>query len=530
MAYDDQILLLPRERYWDWLEAARSYVLTFGPNITSEPEVAARYMAPRQVITFPVFDDAYPDIGSPVDWFRRTAPGIRLDPIEADSPEALAKAFKRRVNKNDRYGARRRSFHLLWPTDYLAVTQPFGVNPQVYRRYGMPGHEGIDFRALTNTNIYACADGEVYEVYTDAKRHAYGIHIRIQHADGYKTVYAHLARALVRKGDRVAAGQVIGRADSTGNSSAAHLHLTLKRDGATARQETSYPKDILDPTPFLVWPAQLGGQVKSAKNPAAAGLRLGLNLTERGSGGDLDMRMARRLSSTWLLVAPDKSEREIEALRTALPGARLLARIGEHGAPEALQPPHFVARAAVEVGRLQRLGVRDFEVMPFPNEYRGGYGWLWRDGAGFGEWLVDVFQRLQDVFPEARFGYPCLADGGDVVGRQQDSRRFFEASVGAAVAAGWIGLACDVGSQNPVLEKCLADLPEKRILVTEVVDSGGVTGPEGRAIRLAEFVRGLPNPPVEAILLGPDAIGVGTTAEDDSTWEAIEILAAAESA
>ena len=50
------------------------------------------------------------------------------------------------------------------------------------------------------------------------------------------------------------AGQVIGLADSTGASVGSHLHLTLKRDGATDRGETDYPKDILDPTPFLLWP------------------------------------------------------------------------------------------------------------------------------------------------------------------------------------------------------------------------------------------------------------------------------------
>ncbi len=213
MPFDDQILLLPRYNYWDWLQACRPYMLTFGPNATPDPGVAARYMAPRQVVTFPRFEGAFPEIGEPLSWFRQKAAGVRLDPVEAGSPAEMAEAVQRRVHENDRYGARRRTFHLVWPTDFPVVTQPFGINPQVYRRYGMPGHEGVDFRALTNTNVYAGADGEVYEVYTDPKNHAYGIHIRIQHEDGYKTVYAHLAKALVHKGEPVHAGQLIGRAE-----------------------------------------------------------------------------------------------------------------------------------------------------------------------------------------------------------------------------------------------------------------------------------------------------------------------------
>jgi hypothetical protein len=522
MPYDDQILLLPRDRYWDWLQACRKYVLTFGPNLTSDPGVAARYMAPRQVISFPHFEGAFPEIGRPIEWFKHNAAGIRLDPIKVDSSEALADALKRRVKKNDRYGALQRPFHLLWPTDYAVVTQPFGVNPQVYRRYGMPGHEGVDFRALTNSNVYACADGEVYDVYTDGKRHAYGIHVRVQHEDGYKTVYAHLARALVRKGERVAAGQVIGRSDSTGNSSAAHLHLTLKRDGATARQETVYPKDVIDPTPFLVWPAQ--ASFKSAKGLPFGVRHLGLNLSGRPQIGEAEARVAARLSPTTVLVSATETASGVDLIRSALPGVRLIARVGERPPEDSLSAARVVAHVAAEVGRLYRLGIRDFEVAPLANEYRAGYGWLWGDGVAFGEWLTAVLSRLKELFPEARLGYPSLAGGGDVVGRQQDALTFFEQSLSAAEAAAWIGIGCCVGSTNAVLEKCLTDLPERPVIITELEDPRSEADLEGRAIRQAAFVRGLLHPGVEAVLLrldeGVDDGGAGA-------HEALAILAEA---
>lgn len=59
--------------------------------------------------------------------------------------------------------------------------------------------------------------------------HNYGIHVRVQHAAGYETIYAHLQTTLVKPGQPVTAGQVLGLADSTGNSRGNHLHLTLKR-------------------------------------------------------------------------------------------------------------------------------------------------------------------------------------------------------------------------------------------------------------------------------------------------------------
>lgn len=140
---------------------------------------------------------------------------------------------------------------LSWPTDFKFITQGFGLNPQWYAKYNLPGHEGLDIRAPMNTNIYACADGKVYGINTQSDNHAYGIHVRLQHDKGYKTVYAHLSSVSVKLGDLVKRGQVIGFADSTGNSSGSHLHLTLKKDGATARGETKFPNDIIDPTPYF---------------------------------------------------------------------------------------------------------------------------------------------------------------------------------------------------------------------------------------------------------------------------------------
>jgi uncharacterized protein YgiM (DUF1202 family) len=139
---------------------------------------------------------------------------------------------------------------LAWPVDRHTVNQFFGENPDFYKPFGLPGHEGLDLFAPLNANVYAAADGEVYRV-AHPPDHPYGLHVRIKHVVGgkvYRTIYGHLAQASVSEGQRVKAGEFIGLADNTGNSFGSHLHLTLKVDGA---QTPGYPPGIVDPWPYL---------------------------------------------------------------------------------------------------------------------------------------------------------------------------------------------------------------------------------------------------------------------------------------
>jgi lysozyme len=151
------------------------------------------------------------------------------------------------------------AFKLRWPTEFNRINQQFNVNRENYIRFGLPGHEGLDFQATTGSQVFACADGVVDEVRPDGNKdpihHPYGNQIRIRHETDegdFMTIYAHLFSIGVAPGDEVKAGDVIGIADSTGNSTGAHLHLTLKRTGATAEGATEFPNDIVDPTPFLL--------------------------------------------------------------------------------------------------------------------------------------------------------------------------------------------------------------------------------------------------------------------------------------
>jgi murein DD-endopeptidase MepM/ murein hydrolase activator NlpD len=74
-------------------------------------------------------------------------------------------------------------FRLIWPTpEPKIITQWYGINPQWYSPFGLPGHEGLDMRSLNGTPIYAMAAGEVIRVETNPNNGPYGIHVRLKHS------------------------------------------------------------------------------------------------------------------------------------------------------------------------------------------------------------------------------------------------------------------------------------------------------------------------------------------------------------
>lgn len=142
---------------------------------------------------------------------------------------------------------------LAWPTDYFYITQPFGANPENYREFGFDGHEGIDLFCPIGKPYKAIAAGTVIRVSDrrsdGATASNYGWHVIVDHGSGVTSLYAHAAPgAAVSVGQRVEAGQVLAYSGNTGRSSGAHLHLTLKVQGA---QTKGYPAGYIDPFPAL---------------------------------------------------------------------------------------------------------------------------------------------------------------------------------------------------------------------------------------------------------------------------------------
>ncbi len=90
-------------------------------------------------------------------------------------------------------------------------------------------HWGMDFTAPRGTPIYATGNGVVERADNNAT--GYGNHIRIDHGYGYVSLYAHLYKYNVRRGQKVQRGDLIGFVGSTGRSEAPHVHYEIFKDG-----------------------------------------------------------------------------------------------------------------------------------------------------------------------------------------------------------------------------------------------------------------------------------------------------------
>lgn len=90
-------------------------------------------------------------------------------------------------------------------------------------------HYGMDFTAPRGTPIYATGDGVVTRA--DNTATGYGNHVVIDHGYGYESLYGHMYKYNVRKGQKVQRGDVIGFVGSTGRSEAPHCHYEVFKDG-----------------------------------------------------------------------------------------------------------------------------------------------------------------------------------------------------------------------------------------------------------------------------------------------------------
>jgi murein DD-endopeptidase MepM/ murein hydrolase activator NlpD len=130
---------------------------------------------------------------------------------------------------------------LIWPAHGVIVSQGFGPTPYPYEpSFGAYPHfhTGLDLAGRQGTPIVAAAGGVVAAA--DVSTVGYGNHIIIAHANGLLTLYGHLEVMMVKVGDVVKAGQVIGLLGSTGNSTGPHCHFEVRVNGQP-----------VDPRPFL---------------------------------------------------------------------------------------------------------------------------------------------------------------------------------------------------------------------------------------------------------------------------------------
>ncbi|HEY4527153.1 MAG TPA: M23 family metallopeptidase [Candidatus Paceibacterota bacterium] len=142
---------------------------------------------------------------------------------------------------------------LVKPLDSLVCTQRFGERPAFYSSLGSPrGHSGMDFRTKQadgtwTTPVYAAMKGTVAEVDENMWN---GKFIRIDHPNGFQSIYLHLSETSVETGQEVTSGQKIGLSGNTGGASEApHLHfgyrpIKFDKDNGTM--------GYIDPAPYFI--------------------------------------------------------------------------------------------------------------------------------------------------------------------------------------------------------------------------------------------------------------------------------------
>jgi murein DD-endopeptidase MepM/ murein hydrolase activator NlpD len=133
------------------------------------------------------------------------------------------------VDYFDATGRSTKKFLMRTPIDGARISSNFGK-----RRHPILGytkmHTGTDFAAPTGTPIYAAGNGTVVKAGWNG---GYGKYVKIRHANGYETAYAHMSRIGkgITPGARVKQGQTIGRVGTTGRSTGPHLHYEVIKHG-----------------------------------------------------------------------------------------------------------------------------------------------------------------------------------------------------------------------------------------------------------------------------------------------------------
>ena len=138
--------------------------------------------------------------------------GETLDPDEVNDPFVLTNTFELDLQKIEEE-------HWAYPLPGAKVISPYG---------GSRRHSGVDLKTKPNDEIVAAFDGIVI---ASGPYYGYGNCIRIKHAFGFETLYSHQSRNMVKKGDKVKAGQVIGLTGRTGRATTEHLHFEMSFGG-----------------------------------------------------------------------------------------------------------------------------------------------------------------------------------------------------------------------------------------------------------------------------------------------------------
>jgi murein DD-endopeptidase MepM/ murein hydrolase activator NlpD len=127
----------------------------------------------------------------------------------------------------DARGQVRQKIPSIRPTDIGWLSSRFGFRTDPFTDK-QTFHRGLDFSVPVGTEVRVTGDGVVAEV---QQQRGFGRVIKVDHGKDVVTVYAHLDQPLVKKGDQVSRGDIIGKSGNTGRSSAPHLHYEIRIGG-----------------------------------------------------------------------------------------------------------------------------------------------------------------------------------------------------------------------------------------------------------------------------------------------------------
>lgn len=129
-----------------------------------------------------------------------------------------------------------------WPVDKARLTRGFMPNKK-------RPHLGLDLAAPKGTPILAAKAGTV--IYQGKAFHGFGKMVLIESGGGWATLYAHLNKILVKEGQKLEQGQVLGEMGRTGRATGVHLHFEVRKD-----------RGPVDPLPLLPAGRELAERIR----------------------------------------------------------------------------------------------------------------------------------------------------------------------------------------------------------------------------------------------------------------------------
>jgi hypothetical protein len=151
------------------------------------------------------------------------------------------------------------------------ISQKFGLNPQIYKQFGLKGHNGIDFATPNGTQLVCCFD-EAEVITAEDDKTGYGKHIKLwDKKQNLCAIYGHCKELKVKVGEIVKFGNLIALSDNTGFSTGPHLHFgvcSVDKNCKRLNTNNGYA-GWLDPFDKTVFTWKIEGIKEPLKNESA---------------------------------------------------------------------------------------------------------------------------------------------------------------------------------------------------------------------------------------------------------------------